>query len=103
MDLARIFFEVGLLYEILQICQHYNTSKVFNAFGFGAKLPPTNKVHFNFPLVRSLFRPMVGLLPVFKTTLPMEHFWAIETPVYLGTIRGRQERGYVHYFSSLDK
>ncbi|KAF8354611.1 nra-1, partial [Pristionchus pacificus] len=36
--------------SIAEICQHYNTSKVFNAFGFGAKLPPTNKVHFNFPL-----------------------------------------------------
>ncbi|KAH7731153.1 copine-5-like protein [Aphelenchoides avenae] len=33
-----------------EICQHYSRSKVFNAYGFGAKIPPDNHVHYNFPL-----------------------------------------------------
>lgn len=33
------------------ICQHYNSSKIFKAYGFGAKIPPDTRVHYNFPLV----------------------------------------------------
>lgn len=36
---------------IAEICQHYCHSKIFNAYGFGAKIPPDPKVHYNFPLV----------------------------------------------------
>ncbi|KAI1724698.1 copine domain-containing protein [Ditylenchus destructor] len=35
---------------IADICQHYSRSKVFNAYGFGAKIPPGPKTHYNFPL-----------------------------------------------------
>ncbi|KAF7638895.1 hypothetical protein Mgra_00001704 [Meloidogyne graminicola] len=36
---------------ILEICQHYSRSKLFNAYGFGAKIPSVDeKVHYNFPL-----------------------------------------------------
>lgn len=35
---------------IAEICQHYSHSKIFNAYGFGAKVPPDEKVHYNFPL-----------------------------------------------------
>jgi hypothetical protein len=33
-----------------ETCQHYNRSKCFNSYGFGAKIPPDYKVHYNFPL-----------------------------------------------------
>uniref|UniRef100_A0A1I8B0W0 C2 domain-containing protein n=1 Tax=Meloidogyne hapla TaxID=6305 RepID=A0A1I8B0W0_MELHA len=36
---------------ILEICQHYSRSKLFNAYGFGARIPSVDdKVHYNFPL-----------------------------------------------------
>uniref|UniRef100_A0A915CQ53 C2 domain-containing protein n=1 Tax=Ditylenchus dipsaci TaxID=166011 RepID=A0A915CQ53_9BILA len=36
---------------IAEICQHYSRTKIFNAYGFGAKIPPDyTKVHYNFPL-----------------------------------------------------
>lgn len=36
---------------VAEICQHYNRSKVFYAYGFGAKIPSLDdKVHYNFPL-----------------------------------------------------
>lgn len=38
--------------SIAEICQHYSRSKIFKAYGFGAKLPTDNKVHYHFPLVR---------------------------------------------------
>lgn len=38
---------------IAEICQHYNNSQTFYAFGFGARLPNDNRVNFHFPLVRS--------------------------------------------------
>ncbi|CAJ0575051.1 unnamed protein product, partial [Mesorhabditis spiculigera] len=33
-----------------EICQFYNASKVFNGFGFGAKLPKSDQTLYNFPL-----------------------------------------------------
>lgn len=35
---------------MLSICQHYNSSKTFEAFGFGAKLPNQSSVSAIFPL-----------------------------------------------------
>lgn len=36
---------------IAEICQHYSRSKIFNAYGFGAKIPVLDdKVHYNFPM-----------------------------------------------------
>uniref|UniRef100_A0A0K0EP16 C2 domain-containing protein n=1 Tax=Strongyloides stercoralis TaxID=6248 RepID=A0A0K0EP16_STRER len=42
-------YEIAIA-AIAETCQHYNRSKVFNAYGFGAKLPGDSKVHYNFPL-----------------------------------------------------
>ncbi|VDK51002.1 unnamed protein product [Anisakis simplex] len=36
--------------SIAEICQYYNTSQVFHGYGFGARLPGDNLVHYNFPL-----------------------------------------------------
>ncbi|PIC31297.1 hypothetical protein B9Z55_012046 [Caenorhabditis nigoni] len=38
------------LRSVLSICQHYNSSKTFEAFGFGAKLPNSASVSAIFPL-----------------------------------------------------
>lgn len=46
-------YEIAIM-AVAEICQHYNRSKSFHAYGFGAKIPPDNKTHYNFPLV-SLF------------------------------------------------
>lgn len=36
--------------SILEICEHYNNSKIFEAFGFGAKIPPSQEACHFFPL-----------------------------------------------------
>uniref|UniRef100_A0A0N5A400 C2 domain-containing protein n=1 Tax=Parastrongyloides trichosuri TaxID=131310 RepID=A0A0N5A400_PARTI len=42
-------YEIAIA-AIAETCQHYNRSKIFNGYGFGARLPGDNKVHYNFPL-----------------------------------------------------
>lgn len=39
---------------VLEICQHYNHQKQFDATGFGAKIPPAYEVSHLFPLVSFL-------------------------------------------------
>jgi hypothetical protein len=39
---------------VLEICEHYNHSKQFEALGFGAQIPPSYNVSHMFPLVRFL-------------------------------------------------
>lgn len=36
---------------MLEICEHYNHHKTFEAVGFGAKIPPSYEVSHMFPLV----------------------------------------------------
>jgi hypothetical protein len=40
--------------SVLEICEHYNHTKIFDAMGFGAKIPPAYEVKHLFPLVSSL-------------------------------------------------
>uniref|UniRef100_A0A914YTN4 C2 domain-containing protein n=1 Tax=Panagrolaimus superbus TaxID=310955 RepID=A0A914YTN4_9BILA len=42
-------YEIAIM-AVAEICQHYNRSKIFRAYGFGAKIPPDTKTHYNFPL-----------------------------------------------------
>jgi len=42
-------YEIAIM-AVAEICQHYNRSKSFHAYGFGAKIPPDTKTHYNFPL-----------------------------------------------------
>uniref|UniRef100_A0AC34RJE9 C2 domain-containing protein n=1 Tax=Panagrolaimus sp. JU765 TaxID=591449 RepID=A0AC34RJE9_9BILA len=42
-------YEIAIM-AVAEICQHYNRSKCFHAYGFGAKIPPDQKTHYNFPL-----------------------------------------------------
>ncbi|CAI2352158.1 unnamed protein product [Caenorhabditis sp. 36 PRJEB53466] len=42
-------YEIALR-AVLSICQHYNSSKTFDAYGFGAKLPGEQRVSPIFPL-----------------------------------------------------
>ncbi|CAD5220261.1 unnamed protein product [Bursaphelenchus xylophilus] len=42
-------YEIAIA-AVADICQHYNSSKIFKAYGFGAKIPPDTRVHYNFPL-----------------------------------------------------
>ncbi|CAL2040453.1 unnamed protein product [Caenorhabditis brenneri] len=42
-------YEIALR-AVLSICQHYNSSKTFEAYGFGAKLPGQHSVSAVFPL-----------------------------------------------------
>uniref|UniRef100_A0A8R1I0M1 Nicotinic receptor-associated protein 1 n=1 Tax=Caenorhabditis japonica TaxID=281687 RepID=A0A8R1I0M1_CAEJA len=42
-------YEIALR-AVLSICQHYNSSKTFEAYGFGAKMPSESKVSAIFPL-----------------------------------------------------
>lgn len=41
---------------VIEICQHYNEEKVYEACGFGAKIPPIEKVSHLFPLVSIIGR-----------------------------------------------
>ncbi|KAI6201386.1 C2 domain and von Willebrand factor, type A domain and Copine domain-containing protein [Aphelenchoides besseyi] len=42
-------YEIGIA-AVADICQHYNSSKIFKGYGFGARVPPDTKVRYNFPL-----------------------------------------------------
>lgn len=41
--------------SVLDICQHYNQQKVFEATGFGARIPPNQQANHLFPLVSCKF------------------------------------------------
>ena len=47
---------------MLDVCEHYNHSKAFEAFGFGAKIPPGWEVSHLFPLV--CFRFFVATISI---------------------------------------
>ncbi|KAI1721138.1 copine domain-containing protein [Ditylenchus destructor] len=59
--------------SVLEICEHYNRSKVFEAIGFGAKIPPHGNVSHLFPLNLMGFERSVqgvaGVLGSYKTAL----------------------------------
>ncbi|VDO34588.1 unnamed protein product [Onchocerca flexuosa] len=58
---------------IAEICQYYNNSQLFYAYGFGARLPGDNRVNFHFPLNLSTNSPecigMNGLLDSYRDAL----------------------------------
>lgn len=39
-----------------EIIQDYDTDKLFPVLGFGAEIPPSNQVLFEFPVVRRMSR-----------------------------------------------
>lgn len=47
-------YEVAIC-SVLEICEHYNQSKCFEATGFGAKIPPNYETSHLFPLVIFIF------------------------------------------------
>jgi len=59
--------------SVLEICEHYNHSKIFDAMGFGAKIPPNYEVKHLFPLNVHNFQRQVegvnGVLNAYKTCL----------------------------------
>ncbi|KAL3085191.1 hypothetical protein niasHS_010260 [Heterodera schachtii] len=59
--------------SVLEICQHYNDSKQFEAFGFGAKVPPNQtSVSHLFPLQANgqpAARGVDGVMDAYRTTL----------------------------------
>uniref|UniRef100_A0AAF5Q3Q2 Copine family protein n=2 Tax=Wuchereria bancrofti TaxID=6293 RepID=A0AAF5Q3Q2_WUCBA len=58
---------------IAEICQYYNNSQLFYAYGFGARLPGDNRVNFHFPLNLTTNSPecigMDGLLNAYRDAL----------------------------------
>lgn len=47
---------------IAEICQYYNNSQLFYAYGFGARLPGDNRVNFHFPLVNASYFVFLNFL-----------------------------------------
>ncbi|PAV88527.1 hypothetical protein WR25_07907, partial [Diploscapter pachys] len=58
-------YEIGLRAAI-DICQHYNNSKIFDVFGFGAKVPPQNFVSPIFSLTLNDNPSVVGVSGVMQ-------------------------------------
>lgn len=54
-DKAKISQYEIAIQAIAEICQYYNKSHIFHAYGFGAKLPHYEHVQYNFPLVIFFF------------------------------------------------
>ncbi|VDK73236.1 unnamed protein product [Onchocerca ochengi] len=58
---------------VAEICQYYNNSQLFYAYGFGARLPGDNRVNFHFPLNLITNSPecigMNGLLDAYRDAL----------------------------------
>jgi len=65
-------YTVALL-SIGEVCQDYDTDKMFPALGFGAKIPPDYKVHHEFPLNFNFSNPycsgMNGILEAYQNAL----------------------------------
>ncbi|KAI6191067.1 hypothetical protein M3Y97_00187500 [Aphelenchoides bicaudatus] len=59
--------------SVLEICEHYNHNKIFDAMGFGAKIPPNFEVKHLFPLNVNTFQRQVegvgGVLEAYKQCL----------------------------------
>lgn len=58
---------------VLDICQHYNKSKMFDAFGFGAQVPPDFRPSHLFPLDVRTAQPQVqgveGVMEAYRMCL----------------------------------
>ncbi|CAO4373985.1 unnamed protein product [Caenorhabditis nigoni] len=65
-------YEIALR-AVLSICQHYNSSKTFEAYGFGAKLPGQHGVSAVFPLDLRTHNPSVvginGVMSAYRHAL----------------------------------
>nr|CAB3233424.1 copine-3 [Phallusia mammillata] len=62
------------LRSVGEVCQDYDTDKLFPGLGFGAKIPPTYQVSFEFPLNFNFQNPfcagIAGLEAAYQTCLP---------------------------------
>uniref|UniRef100_A0A914E6U1 C2 domain-containing protein n=1 Tax=Acrobeloides nanus TaxID=290746 RepID=A0A914E6U1_9BILA len=58
---------------VLDICQFYNKTKMFDAYGFGAKIPPTYQVSHLFPLnvstMNSTVHGVEGVMEAYRICL----------------------------------
>lgn len=59
--------------SVLEICEHYNSTKIFEAFGFGAKIPPNDEASHLFPLDVDTWQPNVtgvkGVMDAYRSSL----------------------------------
>lgn len=56
--------------SVLEICEHYNNTKEFEAFGFGAKLPPNDSVTHLFSLTnQTTVQGVNGVIGAYRSTL----------------------------------
>ncbi|KAL3082796.1 hypothetical protein niasHS_010598 [Heterodera schachtii] len=64
---------------VLEICEHYNRSKLFEAYGFGAKIPPAFAVSHMFPLRlnnnESVMYGVAGVLEAYRYAVLNTHLF----------------------------
>ncbi|XP_037031089.1 copine-8-like [Bradysia coprophila] len=97
-------YEIALR-SVGEIIQSYDTSQMYPAFGFGAKLPPTGNVSHQFPLNGKPSNPFCTsiqeILAHYRTTLTKVQLYGPTnfSPVILNTIEiSKQYQDGKHYF-----
>lgn len=86
------------LITVGEVCQDYDTDKMFPAYGFGAKVPPNQELSFDFPLNFNLKNPycssVLGIVSAYQRCLRKVQPWGPTNvaPIINHVISCTQER-----------